>query len=228
MFILADRVKQTSITSGTGDIVFDNVLPSFQSFAAAIGDGNSTYYTIENYANFEIGIGTYHAATNSLSRDAVLVSNSNNSKISLDGVSIVFCTYPASSAFLLNSAGYATSFTDAYNGIRFPDGTVQNTAALIEPPKRLRSYKTFTSNGNVLSTDDLILLNSISQEVAVTMPSATSVAGYTFTFKKISGNNKCTILPQNDQKIDLKDSLEIFNVNVSFSLFSDSNNWYII
>jgi hypothetical protein len=205
-----------------------NTFGGFQSFSEAIGDGNSTYYTIENSSAFEIGIGTYIAQSNTLSRDIILTSTNSNNHINLSGLSIVFCTYPASSAFLLNSAGYATSFTDAYNGIRFPDGTVQNTAALIEPPKRLRSYKTFTSNGNVLSTDDLILLNSISQEVAVTMPSAASVAGYTFTFKKISGNNKCTILPQNDQKIDLKDSLEIFNVNVSFSLFSDSNNWYII
>lgn len=228
MFILADRVKQTSITTGTGDVVFDNVLASFQSFSQAIGDGNSTYYTIENYSNFEIGIGTYHASNNSLSRDAVLISSNNNSKIYLDGVSVVFCTYPASSAFLLNSAGYATGFTNSYSGIRFPDGTTQNTAALIEPPKRIRAYKLITSNDTITENDDLILLNSTTQEIYTTMPDAESVAGYTFTFKKIAGNEKCFILPQNAQKIDSQDSLEIIYVNSSLSLFSDSNNWYIV
>lgn len=228
MFILADRVKQTSITNGTGDVVFDNALSSFQSFSQAIGDGNSTYYTIENYANFEIGIGTYHASNDSLSRDTVLLSSNNNNKISLDGVSVVFCTYPAASAFLLNSAGYATGFTNTYSGIRFPDGTTQNTAALIEPSKRLRAYKILTSNGNITSSDDLVLLNSTSQEVHANMPTAQSVAGYTFTFKKIAGNGRCLILPQSGQKIDSQDNLEIFHINSSISLFSDSNNWYII
>jgi len=54
MFILADRVKQTSVTTGTGDIVFDSTLSSFQSFASAIGDGNSTYYAIETFTKFLI------------------------------------------------------------------------------------------------------------------------------------------------------------------------------
>jgi hypothetical protein len=58
MFKLADRVKETTLTQGTGSILLAGSFGSFQTFSDGIGDGNSTYYTIENGSNFEIGIGT--------------------------------------------------------------------------------------------------------------------------------------------------------------------------
>lgn len=128
MLKLADRVKQSSITVGDGDIVLYDTYSGFTSFAAAIGDGNSTYYTIENNGNYEIGIGTYQSNGNILSRDLVLRSSNNNNKILLDGVSIVFCTYPADYAYFLNNEGYASGQQPNYQGIAFPNGTIQYTA----------------------------------------------------------------------------------------------------
>lgn len=227
MFIIADRVKQTSITTGTGDIVFDTTLPSFQSFSEAIGDGNSTYYVIETTTKFEIGIGTYHSSNNSLSRDSVLVSNNNNNKIDLSGASIVFVTYPAQFAFLLNSSGYATSFGSNYQGIKFPDGTIQTTAAT-SAPKRIRSYRTLSSNDNISSDDDFVLLNCTSNSVTATLPSAGDVEGYTFTFKKTAGDYNANIVPQVGEEIDSGSNFTIKHVNTSISIFSDSNNWFIL
>ena len=93
--IISDRVKETSITSGTGSITLSGAFGGFQSFLAAIGDGNQTYYVIENEARWEVGIGTYTSSSNTLSRDTVLSSSNSDAKISLDGVSFVFCTLPA-------------------------------------------------------------------------------------------------------------------------------------
>ena len=67
----------------------------FQAFSSAVGDGNTTYYTIENEARWEVGIGTYTSDGNTLSRDTVLASSNSGSKITLNGVSFVFCTLPA-------------------------------------------------------------------------------------------------------------------------------------
>ena len=127
MFILSDRVKQTSLTEGTGNVLFYDVFPSFQPFSI-LGNNNSTFYTIENGQNFEIGIGTYIASTNSLSRDKVLDSSNNGQKINLVGLSVVFCSYPADRAVFLNEQAYITGQEPFYSGIRFPDGTVQSTS----------------------------------------------------------------------------------------------------
>lgn len=100
MFIVSDRVKETSTTTGTGSVVLNGSFGAFQPFYIGIGDGNTTYYTIENGSRWEVGQGVFDQGSNSLSRDVVFDSSSGGSKIDLEGVSIVFCTLPASKAFL--------------------------------------------------------------------------------------------------------------------------------
>ena len=101
--VLSDRVKETTITQGTGSITLGGALGGFVSFADGIGDNNETYYVIENDTNFEVGMGTY--SSGSLSRDTVLASSNSGSKISLTGVSFVFCTLPADKALFKDGAG---------------------------------------------------------------------------------------------------------------------------
>lgn len=94
--IIADRVKETTITSGTGTITLSGrTFGGFQTFSGAIGDGNTTYYCIQNEDQFEIGIGTYTAGTNTLSRDTIFQSSNSDNKISINGVGIVFSVVPA-------------------------------------------------------------------------------------------------------------------------------------
>jgi len=100
MFIISDRVKETSTTSGSGSILLNGAYGAFQTFLDGIGDGSTTYYTIENNTRWEVGQGTYDAATNSLSRDIIFNSSQSDQKINLQGTSIVFCTLPAEKAFI--------------------------------------------------------------------------------------------------------------------------------
>lgn len=103
MFKIADRVKESTLSTGTGSVVLAGAYAGFDSFANGIGDGNTTYYTIENFNRWEVGIGTYTASTSSLSRDVVLKSSSGAGiKINLEGSSVVFCTLPADRAFIKN------------------------------------------------------------------------------------------------------------------------------
>jgi hypothetical protein len=96
--VVKDRVKESSITSGTGTLTLDGAAPGFQTFAA-IGNGNTTYYAIiDSIANtWEIGIGTYTLSTTTLSRDTVLANSlGNTTLINFAGnPKDVFCTYPA-------------------------------------------------------------------------------------------------------------------------------------
>jgi hypothetical protein len=96
--VVADRVKETSTTAGTGTLTLAGAVDGFQSFAV-IGNGNTTYYSIvDSTANtWEVGIGTYTSSGTTLSRDTVLSNSSGTtSPISFASNSKdVFATYPA-------------------------------------------------------------------------------------------------------------------------------------
>jgi len=99
-FNIADRVKETATTTGTGTFTLLGAAPGFQSFTA-IGNNNSTYYTIvnRNTGEWEVGIGTYISAGPSLFRDEIL--SSSNSGLAVDfaaGTKDVFVDYPAGPA----------------------------------------------------------------------------------------------------------------------------------
>jgi hypothetical protein len=91
--VLADRVRETTQTTGTGTLTLDGAVQGFQPFSV-IGNNNTTYYTINRGSEWEVGIGTYYGAT--LSRDTVLDSSNAKSKVNFSaGSKDVFVTYPA-------------------------------------------------------------------------------------------------------------------------------------
>jgi hypothetical protein len=90
--VLADRVRETTDSTGTGTITLGGAVTGFQSFSV-IGNNNTTYYTIAGTTQWEVGLGTYYGGT--LTRDTVL-SSSTGSKIDFSaGSKDVFVTYPA-------------------------------------------------------------------------------------------------------------------------------------
>ena len=99
-FILHDRVKESTTTTGTGTIDLDGAIGGFKTFVAGIGTTNRTYYAIvgRTTTEFEIGLGTVtDASTDTLSRDNVISSSNNDAKVSFSaGTKDVFCTLPAS------------------------------------------------------------------------------------------------------------------------------------
>jgi hypothetical protein len=92
--VVKDRVQETSTTTGTGSLTLAGAVTGFQTFSSAIGNTNTTYYTIQNGAEWEVGIGTVSASA--LSRDTVLESSNGGSLVNFSaGTKFVFCTYPA-------------------------------------------------------------------------------------------------------------------------------------
>ena len=75
---LADRVKETTTTTGTGTISLSGAVAGFQPFVASVGDGNTTYYALEdtNGTGWEVGLGTVtDASPDTLSRATILDSS---------------------------------------------------------------------------------------------------------------------------------------------------------
>jgi len=101
--ILADRVQETSTTTGTGTLALDGAVSGYQTFSAGIGNGNTCYYTIQSDTGaWEVGIGTVGAGT--LAR-TTLISSSTGSAISFSGTLTVFVTYPAEKAIYQDASG---------------------------------------------------------------------------------------------------------------------------
>ena len=106
-FVLADRVKETTTTTGAGTITLAGAQLGYQSFSA-IGNGNTTYYTIagQGSSEWEVGIGTYTSAGTTLSRDTILASSNSGSAVNFSaGTKDVFCDYPAKRA-IVGGEGY--------------------------------------------------------------------------------------------------------------------------
>lgn len=227
MFKLADRVKQTTITSGTGDVVFQGPSAGHQTFLDAIGDGNSTYYVIESLTKFEVGIGTYSSAGDTLSRDLVIVSSDGTDKVDfVVGVKNVFVTYPASRHMLLDDNGYAYSHEPNYAGIRFPDDTTQISAISRDDFDRQTSL--VNSDTILDETADVVLITSLSLDMSLTLPSATLMDGKTISVKFQSDQKKCTIIPDGTDQIDGDSSYILKYLNESISLLSAGDNWIIL
>ena len=81
-FVLNDRVKETSTTTGTGTFSLAGAEVGFESFVSGIGTTNSTFYAISNDGKneYEVGIGTVtDASPDTLSRTTIISStNSDN------------------------------------------------------------------------------------------------------------------------------------------------------
>jgi len=110
--VLKDRVKVLSISTGQGTITLGAAYAGFQGFSA-IGDGNTTYYCINNTASgvteWEVGIGTYTSSGTTLSRDTVLASSAGGTTKTNFGIGDkeVFVTYPSEKAIYEDAVGYS-------------------------------------------------------------------------------------------------------------------------
>jgi hypothetical protein len=96
-FVLADRVKETTTTTGTGTVTLLGASTGFQSFSA-IGNTNTTYYTIagQTTSEWEVGIGTYTSSGTTLARTTVISSSNTGALVNFSaGTKDVFVTYPA-------------------------------------------------------------------------------------------------------------------------------------
>jgi hypothetical protein len=97
--ILADRVKESTTTTGTSDFALGGAVTGFQSFATAVGANNTTYYAIADGADWEVGLGTLSSDGLTLVRTTVLQSSNSDNKVSFaSGTKQIFVTYPADKA----------------------------------------------------------------------------------------------------------------------------------
>lgn len=116
--VVADRVKETTTTTGTGTVTLLGAVTGFQSFSV-VGNANTTYYCIagQGTSEWEVGIGTYTSAGTTLARTTVLASSNAGSLVSFSaGTKDVFVTYPAGYTVTTQTGNAVSASTVANTG----------------------------------------------------------------------------------------------------------------
>jgi len=101
-FVVADRVKETSTSTGTGTFALAGAMTGFKTFASRCAVGDTLYYAIQGVdgmgvptAEWECGLGTYSAA-NTLTRTTVTSSSNADAAVNFSvGTKQVYITMPA-------------------------------------------------------------------------------------------------------------------------------------
>ena len=108
-FIIKDRVKEFTTSTGTGAIALGGASETFDAFSSYMADGDTTYYaivtTVSSTDEWEVGLGTWNTG-NTLTRTTVLAGSNGTSPVNFSaGTKDVFMTLPASKVQPLDANG---------------------------------------------------------------------------------------------------------------------------
>lgn len=217
--VIADRVRETSTTTGTGTLTLDGAVSGFQTFSTAIGNTNTCYYTITLGADWEVGLGTVAAGT--LARTTILKSSNAGSAVNFGaGIKDVFATYPGDKAVYKDSAGDVVGLKigtnvqawdadlDTWAGKTAPSGTVVGTsdtqtlsAKTIEAGTFTNGYteEVVTANTSTAYTIDLangsLQILTLTGNCTFTFPTATAGRGFTLLLKQDGTGSRTATWP---------------------------------
>lgn len=96
ILVYADRVQDSSTTTGTGSLALSGSAPTgYQTFNAAVGTNVYFYYAISSTGSeWEVGRG-YLSASTTLVRETVLASSNSGNAVNLSaGTKSVYITWP--------------------------------------------------------------------------------------------------------------------------------------
>jgi hypothetical protein len=210
--VIADRVRETSTTTGTGTLTLAGAVSGFQTFSTAIGNTNTCYYTIVNGSEWEVGLGTVAAGT--LARTTVLKSSNAGSAVNFSaGTKDVFVTYPADKAV-------DTDISQTLTNKTLTNPTVTN---YVETPFTANSSTAIT----LALTNGTVQIITLTGNATITMPTAVSGKSFLLMLKQ-DGTGSRTVtwstvkwpggtaptITATASKQDI------------YSFFSDGTNWY--
>jgi hypothetical protein len=110
--VLQDRVKETSSSSGTGNITLGGAIPGFRTFVSCIPTASIVYYCIHNLSagydtEWEVGYGTFTSPDTLVRTNVYSSSNAGalvNFTAGVNGLE-VFITYPSEQAVYQQTTG---------------------------------------------------------------------------------------------------------------------------
>ena len=184
-FVLADRVKETATSPGTGTATLLGAVSQYQSFSAGIGANNTTYYVIADQggANWEVGLGTIGAGGTTLARTTIYASSNSGSTVNFStGTQDIWCDYSATKYVSKDSIYAPSTFQGTFADGIVVDYTSTNGRISVGSADSITFYNggvattqlaKITTGGN-LETSGALHVNSLTVGTSYTIPSGSS------------------------------------------------------
>lgn len=203
-FITADRVLDSSTSTGTGPFVVSGTpAAGYQTFSSVMSIGDTCYYSIQGQttSEWEVGLGTYSSA-NTLTRTTIYSSSNAGSAVTFSaGTKNVFITMAASRSPQLNASGNITALgtpvsatlTNA-TGLPLTTGV---TGVLPSANGGSVAWQSVQTGNFTAVSGNAYPINTTSGAVTVTLPASPSagdviqITDYAGTF----GTNNCILNP---------------------------------
>jgi hypothetical protein len=132
-FITADRVKDTSTTTGTGNITVSGSAPfGYRTFSTVLSVSDTFYYCIQGQgtSEWEVGLGTY-VSSNQFARTTVLSSSASGSAVPFSsGIKNVFITLAANKTLQIGPSSSVTVLTVIGGTTASSSLTLQSTSGV--------------------------------------------------------------------------------------------------
>jgi len=190
--VINDRVKETTTTTGTGTVSLAGAVTGFETFAAGVGNSNTTYYAIVHQTanEFEVGLGTLDGDSSDLTRTTVISSSNSDSAVDFAaGTKDVFCTIPASKLIFEDANNDATVGRNltvtgdlTVSGDDITMGTNTNTAIMVADGTNFNpvvpSGDVSLTNAGVFGIASGVIVNAdVNASAAIAMSKTAFVAG---------------------------------------------------
>jgi len=179
--VIADRVRETTTTTGTGTIDLSGAVTNFETFTANLSNSDTTYYSIVDSTNgaFEVGLGTFTSSGTTLARTTVIASSNSNSAVNLgSGTKDVFITIPASKIIVKDASGNVSIDGD----VTVSDGTNDFDVASHDGTNGLKLGGTIVTSSaaelNILDGKSFVDEDNMASDSATGIPSQQSVKAY--------------------------------------------------
>lgn len=118
-FVSADRVRETSTTTGTGTYNLAGAVAGYRTFVAGIGDNNTCHYLATMGNDWELGLGTVgDASPDTLARTRVLKSSNADAAVSWGAGDKTISCVPIAARIrdVVTPKGYLFGLITANNG----------------------------------------------------------------------------------------------------------------
>lgn len=194
--INADRVRESTATTGTGAIALGGAAVGFRAFSSVCAVADTAFYCIvATDGSWEVGNGTYSAAS-TLTRTTVLASSNANAAVSFAaGTKDVFLTAPAT--FLADKARVGLGNVDNTTDVGKPVSTAQAAADALKANAASPAFtgtptglqKSHVGLGNVDNTADTAKPVSTAQQTA--LDAKLNLVGGRLASLSVTGNITC-------------------------------------